>query len=167
MEKVKTRIIGPTIKGLKVSGIRYQGFIFFGLINVKGEPFVIEYNVRLGDPESEVVIPRIKSDLLDLFIATAEGRLNEKQIDISDESATTVMLVSAGYPGETNQNRKRPPRGAALFMKRHSIIQQSPFAWFEQSYLPSGYRNRRLDPDYWFPGYRYVYLQASYLYLLS
>lgn len=100
MEKVKVRIIEPTIKGLQVSGIRYQGFIFFGLINVKGEPFVIEYNVRLGDPESEVVIPRIKSDLLDLFIATADGRLKEKQIDISGESAATVMLVSTGYPGD-------------------------------------------------------------------
>jgi phosphoribosylamine--glycine ligase len=99
MDKVKSRIIGPTIQGLKASGIHYQGFIFFGLINVKGDPFVIEYNVRLGDPESEVVIPRIKSDLLELFIATADGRLNSKQLDIAGDAATTVMLVSGGYPG--------------------------------------------------------------------
>jgi len=100
MNKVKTRIIEPTIKGLQDSGIHYQGFIFFGLINVDGEPFVIEYNVRLGDPESEALIPRITSDLLELFIATADGRLHEKQIEISAHAAATVMLVSGGYPGD-------------------------------------------------------------------
>lgn len=100
MEKVRDRIIRPTIKGLQVSGIRYQGIIFFGLMNVRGEPFVIEYNVRLGDPESEVIIPRIKSDLLDLFIATADGRLAQKRIELSTESAAAVMLVSGGYPGD-------------------------------------------------------------------
>lgn len=100
MDKVKERIIEPTIRGLKASGISYQGFIFFGLISVKGEPFVIEYNVRLGDPESEVVIPRIRTDLLELFIATADGRLKDKNIEFLKEAATTVMLVSGGYPGD-------------------------------------------------------------------
>lgn len=100
MKKVISRIIEPTISGLKSAGIRYQGFIFFGLINVGGDPFVIEYNVRLGDPESEVVIPRIKSDLLGLFSATADIRLRDKKLEIADEAATTVMLVSGGYPGD-------------------------------------------------------------------
>jgi phosphoribosylamine--glycine ligase len=107
MEKVRTRIIEPTMKGLqgRHSAAPYKGFIFFGLIKVEGEPFVIEYNARLGDPESEVVIPRIESDLLDLFIAVKEGKLESRNLMIKPEAATTVMLVSGGYPGSYQKGK--------------------------------------------------------------
>lgn len=98
MKKVETRIIDPTINGLKNEKIDYSGFIFFGLIKVNGNPFVIEYNVRLGDPETESVIPRLETDLLDLFIATAEKRLDKETIRFSDKTTASVMLVSGGYP---------------------------------------------------------------------
>ncbi len=98
LSKVEERIIKPTIAGFKKDSISYVGFVFIGLIKVNNEPLVIEYNVRMGDPETEVVIPRIKSDLVDLFIATAEKRLDKFNLEIDERSATTVMLVSGGYP---------------------------------------------------------------------
>lgn len=98
LSKVEKRVIVPTIEGLKKDNIPYVGFIFIGLIKVNNEPYVIEYNVRMGDPETEVVIPRIESDLVDLLKATADKKLNNFQLDINKKSATTVMLVSGGYP---------------------------------------------------------------------
>lgn len=98
MQKVTTQIIEPTIRGIKKDNLDYKGFVFFGLIKVGGEPFVIEYNCRMGDPETEVVIPRIKSDLVDLLLATAEGKLEGKVIEQEERSAATIMAVSGGYP---------------------------------------------------------------------
>lgn len=98
IEKVEREIIKPTIKGLIKDNIRYSGFIFFGLINVKGQPKVIEYNVRMGDPETEVVLPRISSDFLNLLKGINDGTFSERDLEISTEVAATVMLVSGGYP---------------------------------------------------------------------
>lgn len=98
MDKVKKRIIEPTVRGIAARGMAYHGFIFFGLIRVDGEPYVIEYNCRLGDPETEVVLPRLENDLAALFMAMAEGRLGEVSISSDARAATTVVLVSGGYP---------------------------------------------------------------------
>jgi phosphoribosylamine--glycine ligase len=100
LKKVEEKIVVPTINGLKKENITYKGFIFIGLMNVNGEPYVIEYNVRMGDPETEVVLPRIESDLLELFVAVSQGKLKEKEILISLKTALTLVLVSGGYPGE-------------------------------------------------------------------
>ena len=105
LDKIETRIVKPTIDGFAKDNIDYKGFVFIGLINVKGEPIVIEYNVRMGDPETEVVIPRLKNDLVEMFQAVANGTLNEISLEIDERAATTIMLVSGGYPEDYEKGK--------------------------------------------------------------
>ena len=104
--KVEERVVRPTIEGLQKDGIDYKGFVFFGLMNVGGDPYVIEYNVRMGDPETEVVMPRLKTDMLSLFEAMAKGELEQAAFELDDRFCTTVMLVSQGYPGDYKKGKE-------------------------------------------------------------
>jgi phosphoribosylamine--glycine ligase len=106
MKKVEEKVVKPTLNGLQSEGIKYVGFIFIGLMNVKGEPYVIEYNVRMGDPETEVVLPRIQSDLVSLLVAASKGTIEDSAMTISPQVAVTTVLVSGGYPEAYEKGKK-------------------------------------------------------------
>jgi phosphoribosylamine--glycine ligase len=106
LKKVEEKIVKPTVAGLHKEKIEYKGFLYIGLMNVLGNPYVVEYNVRMGDPEGEVVLPRIKSDLLDLFVAVSRNELNKKSLETDNRTVSTVMLVSEGYPGSYEKGKE-------------------------------------------------------------
>ncbi len=120
MKKVEEKIIHPTINGLHKENIEYYGFVFFGLMNCNGEPYVIEYNCRMGDPETEVVMPRLKNDLAALFLAMHKGKLNEVNIEYDERSIATIVAVSGGYPG--HYEKSKPINGLANKQIEDSII---------------------------------------------
>lgn len=120
VQKVHDRIAAPTIRGLKKDGIPYSGFLFMGLMNVNGEPYVIEYNVRMGDPETQAILPRLRSDLLDLFEGIASGTLSERHVDTDDRTAVTVVLASEGYPGKITTDR---PIGGLELVREAYVFQ--------------------------------------------
>jgi phosphoribosylamine--glycine ligase len=136
MEKVLSRIIDPTMKGLAADGIIYKGFIFFGLINIKGNPYVIEYNARLGDPESEVIIPRIKTDLFELMEGVAQGNLEGREIEIDERFVTTVMVASGGYPGTYEKGKLI----TGLDHIKDSVVFHAGTAKSEENVITSGGR---------------------------
>lgn len=136
LTKVENEVVIPSINGLKADGIDYKGFLFIGLMNVNGNPKVIEYNVRMGDPETEVVIPRIKSDLLDLFEGVMSNTLSERDLEISDQTACTVMAVSGGYP----ENYAKGKEIAGIANVKDSIVFHSGTQLKDSSVITSGGR---------------------------
>lgn len=138
MEKVRVRIIEPTVKGLAKENLVYHGFIFFGLMNMDGEPWVIEYNCRLGDPETEVVLPRLQTDLVSLFAAMDNGTLADANINFDDRSCATIMAVSGGYPGDYEKNKII--HGLETLVNKDSIVFHAGTKSSENGVLTNGGR---------------------------
>lgn len=136
LSKVDERIVKPTIEGLKKDGIDYVGFIFIGLMNVGGEPFVIEYNCRLGDPETESIMPRIKSDFLNILRKCGEGKLDEVELEVYEKAVASIMLVSGGYP-EAYEKGKVISGLDNIF---HSLVFQAGTKWTEEGLVTNGGR---------------------------